>query len=56
MTPLMSEPIPFFATFAGTRRFTSDEYQRLIDAPAQGAPGAQGRRTRTERRAGFQAE
>src|SRR5262245_43140573 len=32
MTPIATKPHPIFPQFAGTRRFTSDEYHRLVDA------------------------
>jgi Uma2 family endonuclease len=38
MTPTTTEPIPIFPELTGTRRFTSDEYHRLIDAGILG-PG-----------------
>src|SRR6516225_4874501 len=32
MTPTTTKPLPIFPELAGTRRFTTDEYHRLIDA------------------------
>ncbi len=36
MTPTTTKPVPIFPELAGTRRFTTEEYHRLIDAGVLG--------------------